>query len=373
MAKTEQPDPKSFLSFPHAFKSSQKFALYATTLILLVVGLLWLAITQIKASSAPPTVKIGLVAPFEGLYRATGYEVLFAVKLALQERNQGEGLNGYRVELVALNDFNDPVEAQREARVLIADPDIVGVVGHLSSDSTLAAIPVYQEANLALVIPWSVESVAFRDSSHGIVSVAATYEETRARLQAVSRDMGFNRLEILTNEDVNTLPDSIQALQLSTDAVSAGNIFVALQKSNISLPLFGSVDVGNRQLVQVAGTAADGLIFVSPGPDSADLSGQETFIEAYQTLAGFPPTPRAILAYDATHILLDSIEQAIINNDKWRNSRPTRAEVSAVISTVERQGASGKIVFNSQGQRLDAPIWVYQISEARYPGTLIAP
>src|SRR5215510_3753097 len=81
-----------------------------------VIGLGWLAAARLEGYGAPPTVKIGLIAPFEGLYRATGYEVLFAVKLALQERNEGQGLQGYRVELVALNDFNDPVEARRQAQ-----------------------------------------------------------------------------------------------------------------------------------------------------------------------------------------------------------------------------------------------------------------
>ena len=35
-----------------------------------------------------PVVKIGLVAPFEGRYRALGYEVLYAVKWAIGEQGQ---------------------------------------------------------------------------------------------------------------------------------------------------------------------------------------------------------------------------------------------------------------------------------------------
>ena len=115
-------------------------------LIVLGVSILGgLALPRLAGYGAPPTVKIGLVAPFEGLYRATGYEVLFAVKLALQERNGGQGLGGYRVELVALNDFNEPTEAAKQARALAADPDIVGIIGHLSSEATRAALPVYRE------------------------------------------------------------------------------------------------------------------------------------------------------------------------------------------------------------------------------------
>lgn len=357
--------------------TSQKWinrkVIYAIIFVLLLLGLAW-SVSKVESSNAPPTVKIGLVAPFEGLYRSTGYEVLFAVKLALQERNQGDGLNGYRVELVALNDFNHPTEARRQAQVLVADPDVVGVVGHLSSDSTLAAMPVYRQAQLAMVIPWSVEKTAFNSNSPGVVRVAAAYEETVEHLKTVSRQMGFARLTPLaTVDDVEALSDPVQALQLTSDAVTAGNIMLALNESGLSLPLFGQVEAGNRQLVQVAGAAANSLIFVSPGPDAADVSGHRAFVEAYEAMAGFPPGPRAVLAYDATHILLDSIEQVIILNDRWYNHQPIRAAVSNLITSIQREGMTGHIAFDTYGQRLNAPVWVYQISEARYPGTLMTP
>jgi len=343
---------------------------YSIILLLLLAGLFWF-VSKVESSNAPPTVKIGLVAPFEGLYRATGYEVLFAVKLALQERNRGRGLNGYQVELVALNDFNNPTEARRQARALVADPDVVGVVGHLTSASTLAALPVYRQAQLAVAIPWSVDPAAVDGTFSGVASVAATQQETVEQLEAVSWEMGVGQPDTLaTVDEAANLSGRPQALQLATDAVTAGNIILALNRAKMSLPLFGQVEVGNKQLVQVAGAAANGLIFVSPGPDAADVLGHESFTEAYTALAGFPPGPRAVLAYDATNILLNSIERAIILGDRYQ---PGRAQVSAVITSVQHQGITGKIVFNNHGRRLDAPVWVYQISESRYPGNPVAP
>lgn len=341
--------------------------IYVVGAVILGVILLWMAINQIKATNAPPTVKIGLVAPFEGLYRQTGYEVLFAVKLALQERNQGEGLNGYRVELVALNDFNDTQEAHRQAQALAADPHVMGVIGHLTAETTLAALPVYQQANLAVVIPWSADAAIFSSNLPGVVSVAATVDETAARLDEVSEALGFYQLQPVV--DV-TLPLANDALYLKTDAVTAANIILSL---DMPRPLFGQVEVGNRQLVQVAGPAANGLIFVSPAPGANEINGRETFKKTYQALAGFPPGPRAIMAYDATNILLDSIEQAMItSNQRWR-SKPNRPKISATLIIVQRQGLSGNIKFGSNGQRLNAPVWVYQISEAKYPGTAVVP
>ena len=335
---------------------------------LLFIAILFLSgCTGGGGTSAPPTLKIGLVAPFEGIHRPLGYEALFGVKLALQERNSAQGMHGYRIELVALNDFDDPGEAQIQAQALVADPDVLGVVGHLSSAATLAALPVYQAARLALSIPWSMAETGAGPT--GVVKVAATYQETSAYLDTMSRERGFNnRLEVFERE-LPALAADTGALYLKTDGVMAGEIILALEQANISLPLLGQVDVGSPQMVQVAKEAANGLIFVSPGPDPQHIAGAGSFIETYQALAGFPPGPRAVLAYDATHVLLDAIEQA----GRIINHRPARAEVSAAIASVQRQGLSGEIRFDAQGQRIHAPVWVYQISEEKYPGVLLAP
>jgi branched-chain amino acid transport system substrate-binding protein len=347
--------------------------IYSLIAILVAGGLGWLAYVQVTSASAPPTLKIGLIAPFEGLYRSTGYEVLFAVKTALRERNEAGGVRGYQVELVAINDFNDPVEAARQARALATDPEILGVVGHLTSASTLAAIPIYEEAELAVVIPWSVEGSAFKEDGQGVVSVAATYEETLARLENARGQMGFERVATLSDVEVSAIPGEVQALQLTTDAVTAGNIIVALRDSNHILPLFGDAEAGNLQLIQVAGAAAQGFVYVSPAPGGAEVADNRAFIAAYEAMSGLVPGPRAVLAYDATNVLLDSIELAMIMKEGWLNHSPSRADVAAVITEVRRQGLSGEIVFASTGRRLEAPVWVYQISEVSYPGMLIAP
>jgi len=333
----------------------------------LVTLLVLSACTGAGLDGAPPTIKIGLVAPFEGLHRPLGYEALFAVKLALQERNAAGGVNGYQIELVALNDFDDPTEAQAQASALVVDPNILGVVGHLSSEPTLAALPVYRKANLAVSIPWTTRPV---DQQNGVVSVAATTVETAKRLETLVSEQGFNQITTVSDRQFGTISTGTQAIVLDTEAVAAGEIALALHRDGVMQPLLGYVDVGSPQLVQVGRQEIAGLVYVSPGPDPANINEAAGFVEAYQAMAGFPPGPRAVLAYDATNVLLDAIAQA--SGEQGR--QPTRAEVATVITTIERQGLSGKIMFDTRGQRVNAPIWVYQISEeGRYPGVLVTP
>jgi branched-chain amino acid transport system substrate-binding protein len=345
-----------------------RFSILGKDIFVCLIAIVWLsACTGIGAGDTPATIKIGLIAPFEGLHRPLGYEALFGVKLALQERNLTEGVAGYRVELVALNDFDDPVEAERQARALMADPDVVGVVGHLSAATTQAALPVYQAAEVAVVIPWSVAGGAEIERA-GVVRVAADVAATTARLETTGRDMGYSRMTGLVNSQLDAIPANAEALTLSTEGVTAGEMLIALRRAGMTLPVFGQVDAGSPQLVSVAQTAANGFIFVSPGPDPAQLDEAASFVEAYQALAGFPPGPRAVLAYDATQVLLEAIEQSLTHQPP-----PARAAVSAAIGTVQWPGVSGAIAFDQHGGRVNAPIWVYQIAHETYPGVLLSP
>jgi hypothetical protein len=106
-----------------------------------------------------PTVKIGLSAPFEGRHRDLGYEVLHAVRLAIRERNEKGGVGGRcLVEMVALNDFNEPQEAVAQAYEMHADPDVMAVLGGWSPEAAAAAGPIYDQLGLAFLSPppsWS--------------------------------------------------------------------------------------------------------------------------------------------------------------------------------------------------------------------------
>ena len=125
----------------------------ASGLLLLVLCVALIAGCSFPGS-VPPTVKVGLSAPFEGRYRDLGYEALYAVRLAVQQRNDAGPLGGrYLVELVALNDFNEPQEAVVQARKMGVDPDILGVLGGWSPQTARAAATEYQRLGLAFLTP----------------------------------------------------------------------------------------------------------------------------------------------------------------------------------------------------------------------------
>lgn len=104
--------------------------------------------------SVKPTVKVGLSAPFEGRYRDLGYEVLHAVRLAVQQRNDAGGVDGrFLVELVALNDFAEADPAVMQAQKMGVDVGVLGVLGGLVPEAAAAAAPEYERLGLAFLHP----------------------------------------------------------------------------------------------------------------------------------------------------------------------------------------------------------------------------
>jgi ABC-type branched-subunit amino acid transport system substrate-binding protein len=158
-------------SFPHSLFLSVSLSLCLVILL------------SACSASTQPVVKIGLVAPFEGRYRPIGYEAIYAARLAIREINAQGGINGQRVELVALDDRGEPEKAIEAARQLVIDPQVVAVVGHLRPDSTDAAMKVYCEAGLPVI---ALESAAATCESAFVTGAAPRERWLEDRLIFVS-------------------------------------------------------------------------------------------------------------------------------------------------------------------------------------------
>ena len=91
----------------------------------------WVGLLAVMGCSpGHPVVKIGLVAPLTGDQASIGQDLLHGAQLAVDQANaRGAIISGYRLELAALDDQHSPTQAVSAAKKLVADPDVVAVVG----------------------------------------------------------------------------------------------------------------------------------------------------------------------------------------------------------------------------------------------------
>jgi ABC-type branched-subunit amino acid transport system substrate-binding protein len=101
---------------------------------------------------AAPVVKIGVMAPFEGVGRPLGYAVLPAIQAAVTEANTSGTLGRYQVLVVAFNDDLHGPTAAAQAKALALDPEVLAVVGPWSVETAAAAAPILAEAGIPMLV-----------------------------------------------------------------------------------------------------------------------------------------------------------------------------------------------------------------------------
>jgi branched-chain amino acid transport system substrate-binding protein len=349
--------------------------------------LLLLAVGGCAATgSTKPIVKVGLVAPFEGLYRPLGYEVLYAVKLAIRERNASGGVAGYMVELVALNDDNEPAVAAQRAREMAVDPDVVGGIGHFSSPTTLAALEEYRRAGLALVTSAAAARAVTDGGYPNVYRLCARNDRLgqEAARYAVS-ELGAKRLAILRGQQDLAEAFALTATSLGAtvvsdvsadqvgwpvqvaaqdpdlvfftgDAVEGADLIVQARQRGVDVPFMGGGDWGSPKLMQVGGAIVEGTLYVTSAPALEEIGGADEFVAGYEALAGQPPGPQAIMAYEAASVLLEAVARAIV-----AEGRPSRAAVTAQLAETSFEGLTGPIAFDARGDRLDSVIYIHRV------------
>jgi len=279
-----------------------------------------------------PVVKIALVAPFEGRYRDVGYEVIYAVRLAVQEANASGGIAGYSVELLALDDSGNPDMAVAQARKVAADPLVVGVIGHWLDTTTLAAAPEYDAEGIPLLAT---------TSSPNLPASAFRLWPTDDALKAA-------------------MPDALHC-PAPCDSLENLDWLITNDQSPISnLQIVGPPLWGQPQFVSLAGDAAEGVYFVAPAPLPAD-SADPSFADRYRAISnGVEPRSYAVLAYDATRLLFDAIAR-----DVRAKRAPTRGGVSTSLAESNYAGLSGHFSFDSDHNWAEGRGWVYQWREEK--------
>lgn len=244
-----------------------------------------------------PVVKLALVAPFEGRYRNVGYEVIYAVRLAVREANAQGGVAGYSIELLALDDGGDAALALEQARKIATDPQVMGVIGHWLGASTAAAAPEYEAAGLPLLATGYAQDLP--DSAFQFWLAASPCLEAPAAL----------------------CPESIEDLRLWE---AEGGI---------------------------AGQAARVLL---PAPLPAD-STDPAFADRYRAISnGTEPSFNAVLAYDGAQALFAALARAI-----EANGQPTRAGVLEALTESDYAGLGRPLAFDNQHRWPGAEPFVY--------------
>jgi branched-chain amino acid transport system substrate-binding protein len=123
-------------------------------------GLVVFSVISIAANytlEAEAEILIGVAAPMTGAQSWFGEQFERGARMATADLNGKGGLLGQEVELVVADDYCDPVQAVAAANKLVGD-DVVFVVGHWCSHSSIPASKVYEKAEILMISPGSASA-----------------------------------------------------------------------------------------------------------------------------------------------------------------------------------------------------------------------
>ena len=306
-------------------------------------------------------------------------EMLRGVAQAQVDINKAGGISGTPLKVLMFDDNGDPSTAAKVAAELVDNSEVLGVVGHYSSDTTLGAASVYEQGKLPMISPTST-AVKIADAGDYIFRtvpsdrlasatlaryVLNSLKKTKATLfyngdstysrsvkSEFTQELLSNGGQVVTDFDVTepgfevrkALQDAKDAgaevimLDLTADTVDTSFDIIAANQQE--LPLVGNDDLYDPRILKQSGAAAEGLTVAVPWHILSHL--QSPFVSESRQLWGGDVSWRTAMAYDATEAFAAAIAQD-----------PTREGVEAALSAsgFSAQGATNTVSFFPSGDR----------------------
>ena len=358
-----------------------------------------LAIALLPAGPGPDaqgkgTIKIATQSPLSGGQAALGEGIKLGAQLAVEKFKGPLEKMGFKVEVVPFDDQAKPDVGVANARNIIADKEILAVVGHLNSGVAIPSSDVYKEVTLAMISPANtnptvtdrnypnVNRVCGRDDVQGVVGSEFASGTLKAKSVYVVHDKttygqgvaeffrddakkkgiqiaGFEGTEEKSNFDPILTPIRAKnpaVLYFGGIYDQAAPFFKQAREKGIKGKFMGPDGMDSSDLTKIAGKAVVGMYYTSAAGPASALPKAKGFVDDYKKKFGKNPEPYAAEAYDSAAIALKAIAAAAKGG-----TMPAREAISAEVRKVKHSGITGDIEFDGKGDRKKSNYFVLEV------------
>ena len=307
------------------------------------------------------------------------WEILRGVAQAQTELNRQGGINNKPLLVQIANDDNDPYVVEQLARQLAADKNILAVVGHNDSNSSIAGAKIYEEEGLVMISPTSTSTKLSGIGSHimrtipsvsalagKLADYASAKSLTKIAVCSDSQDSAsgsfveeFRTQVTMSGSQIQQLncdfarqdfqPDSIvsKAIALDVDAlllapsVNKMERAIAVARANQQrLPLLGNHSLYTYKTIESGQKAISGMVI--PSPWLSEENRYSNFPKTAMQYWGGQVNWRTAMTYDAVTAIAQGLKKG--NNRSELQLALTHADFTV-------NGATGKFQFE-HGDRL---------------------
>ena len=375
-------------------------------LFLIGLAAAWIALPSL-AQAQKGSIKIAVQAPLSGEQAAIGEHIKLGAQLAVEEASKAFKALGYDLILVPYDDQAKPEVGVANARNIVADSDVLVLVGHFNSGVALPSSEVYKDAMLAMISPANtateitdrgyanVNRVCGRDDVQGPVGARFAAQDLKLKsvyiihdktlygqgvaenFRSEARKLGLNVLGFEgTEERANFSPMIIPLKARNPGLVYFGGIYhqgglllKQLREKGVKASFMGPDGLDSAEMVKIAGSAVTGSYYTSvAGPPSA-YPETAAFAKKFKQRYGKDVESFGMYGYDAALVGIRAMDQWIKANG---GKKPSRAEVSGAVRKLKDfKGVTGSIEFDNKGDPVKAKYFVLQFEKPAYPGKVV--
>ncbi|MGC4104771.1 MAG: ABC transporter substrate-binding protein [Thermomicrobiales bacterium] len=344
---------------------------------------------------------IAVVGPMTGDDALTGEQLRNASLIARDDFN-ATVRHGPKMALVFFDDQNDPEQAAVIAKQIVDDDRFVGVIGHGTSTTSLAAAPIYQAANMPVITGQAtIDSLTtypdyfrtiFANSTEAailaeyipnilnqkqvsIIAGTSDYETSLAAAftKAFAGKGTVTHTWTITDDRTASVATIVKEMK---DAKDVGMVFLVatnanayemvlqMRRAGLQPPIIGSETLGSEVFAdqfahlpeeqETPGYFTDGMYVVSPLLYDSVGGDTISFAHRYRDEYGIMPGWRGPKTWDAVTALGVAAQRARVTEDRSQTAS-YRTKIVAQLHAMNDQesafrGLAGPLYFTASGE-----------------------
>lgn len=304
-------------------------------------------------------VKLGIITTLTGRGSEAGRAMRDGILLALEEENAAGGLHGLPFRLIERDDHGPWGASSNEMVKLAYDDHVWLVFGSAEASSIHVALRVALKIQMPMVstgcsdptvtetsIPWVIRTFpddrqnAYRQASflygsekrrrvavvrvndkYGRMGIGEFIEASRRLGRAPPLEIRFLPGDTDFHEQIAKVAESGADAVYFLGGVEEGGLFVRqYRESGGKLPLYGHDLLVNPRFLELAGSAAEGMVLTTPldprRDDAPFVAFRDRFVRRFQRA----PDAFALYGYDGARIAVAAIRKAGLNKPRIRDA-----------------------------------------------------
>lgn len=342
--------------------------------------------------------KVGFAGPLTGPQGNLGQELLNGANLAVEKWNDAGGLKGKKVELVSMDDGDQPEKAAEVAKALCRKNPLF-VVGHVDSGCSLEAAKIYQDHRVLMITPLStnpnltegkfdnVFRLCGRDDRQGKAAAIWIIKHYPGKTVGVVHDNSaygkglveqfvanyqfLSGVNVLFNEPVQRGQDDLEAVVMKCVASKPDIVYFGglsqqgavllkdLRDSGVTAQFMSGDGCFQKEFIEGAGALADGtLLTFYPDLVSLPGTGGQGFAKLYEKKFGAPPGPYAAFGYEAVNVGLTGV----------MNAAPPLSDrtIGEALKRLSFKSLLGILEFDGKGDIKGSPFVMWTVENGKF-------